>query len=858
MRAKRLISAVISAAMAVSAAAMIIPSASAETASNGALAKSIVTANFETKYTSNVWSPTSTLTGEGYDQNYKKINAKISDDGVLTLDSQLSAITKGGQNLYGDFTIQFDATFPVNADNKKDGFGLKLVNTVNGVSAAETEVIGVASGGGAVKYNGSTVSVGGTPYVATDTKYTFTLKFTNGKMYFTVSGAKFTNGNLSIENLAADLPAGYEKTTSLKFQNYTNSAGVKLDNISVMIDAAKFTADNITDGKYIANDANSIKIATNKYFPAANTENAITMTRNGEAFTDYTVAWEDSVLPAGYKVNPTVTFNDSPAGGTYTLSITVADVNSRTSKPSWEFEVVAVDNFFNGFEDDSITVDKANGKISEFVPGRPSSEFVPVWAEGKSGTAVITDCFGNTVTDGAVYDGYTYTVTNTQGDSFTYTFDAADIYSNNFNTAPALSDGNSVINVNNRGQRDKLFPAADAESTAVSKKPVNDKKEEVTAWNQTLFQNIAIEDDTNNPKLSVTKGSAPLKSDRAIVLRADDYTGTGNIQIIKDFYTKSYPVQISMSVRPDGNGDVSMGVKTSYYGESIVTNGSSDGSGVNYLATPIWFGADGNMMSFGKAVGRYAANEWYDVSLVLDVKGGRKTAVIYVNGEQIGSVYDWSNIASTLGNNDFYSVTMRENYKCTDAVTSETYFDNLSITRLYSIKSAPNGYTYAPEGSVFDRNVSGFIRTADGASADFVNGVAVPNGISKYVVNAAGEAVDTFTADGSCSLVLANSERVRSYSLSAVSGYTILNSDNQPVDAKDMTTGKYTVSFAGMYDGDVVIVAEKNADGTIAWVDFRTVADEKCEINIDYTEGQTVVPYVWNSIGGMVPTIKVN
>ena len=70
--------------------------------------------------------------------------------------------------------------------------------------------------------------------------------------------------------------------------------------------------------------------------------------------------------------------------------------------------------------------------------------------------------------------------------------------------------------------------------------------------------------------LSLTREAAPYKTDRAIALKADAYTGTSNIQVIKDFYMddENYPVSISMNVNPDGNGDVSIGLKTTYYNEA--------------------------------------------------------------------------------------------------------------------------------------------------------------------------------------------------------------------------------------------------------------------------------------------------
>ncbi len=249
---------------------------------------------------------------------------------------------------------------------------------------------------------------------------------------------------------------------------------------------------------------------------------------------------------------------------------------------------IPADAPLKGFEESALTVENDTASITGLINGYPVSALRPVLNADADADAKIVNAEGADITDGYVYDDYKLIVTDGSG-TYTYTFKAEDdIYSNNFNSEVSLSDKTTAITYSNRWQRDNLFPAEDAEyNMTTEKQPNSSAGAVVSSWDQSLFQNVAVGAAAADP-LSLTREAAPYKTDRAIALKADAYTGTSNIQVIKDFYMddENYPVSISMNVNPDGNGDVSIGLKTTYYNEAAAGNGSSDGSGANYLATP--------------------------------------------------------------------------------------------------------------------------------------------------------------------------------------------------------------------------------------------------------------------------------
>ena len=229
---------------------------------------------------------------------------------------------------------------------------------------------------------------------------------------------------------------------------------------------------------------------------------------------------------------------------------------------------IPADAPLKGFEESTLTVENDTASITGLINGYPVSALRPVL--NADADAEIVNAEGADITDGYVYDDYKLIVTDGSG-TYTYTFKAEDdIYSNNFNSEVSLSDKTTAITYSNRGQRDNLFPAEDAEyNMTTEKQPNSSAGAVVSSWDQSLFQNVAVGAAAADP-LSLTREAAPYKTDRAIALKADAYTGTSNIQVIKDFYMddENYPVSISMNVNPDGNGDVSIGLKTTYYNEA--------------------------------------------------------------------------------------------------------------------------------------------------------------------------------------------------------------------------------------------------------------------------------------------------
>ncbi|MDD6763337.1 MAG: hypothetical protein PUD92_06895, partial [Clostridiales bacterium] len=487
-----------------------------------------------------------------------------------------------------------------------------------------------------------------------------------------------------------------------------------------------------------------------------------------------------------------------------------------------------------GFMENNITVSEHD--ISGFINGYPVSAITPIWKNGMTGTAIVKNIYGETVTDGGIYDGYTYEVTDSNDNKFVYTFNAVtDIYSNSFNSEVMLSDGSSEITSANTGQRDKMFPSADAVYTVTNAKPTNSGGTQVSGWDQSLFQSVIV-GDTN---LSLNRETAPYKTDRAIAFKANGYAGEKNIQVIKDFYAgeEDYPVQISMSIMPDGNGDVSFGVKTSYYGESWRANiDATDGAGLNSIATPIAFMANGKIMCFGRECGViYEPGNWYNVSLVLDkvtVDGvTTKKAYAYLNGEKIGE-YDWSTIEAQIkGNEGFYSVTMRENYKTEEiAATSKTYFDNLHISRLYNTDAMPNGYMFTPvseNAAVTINNFGGSISIFGNINA--ADCITVPAGVS------------VTEQDGR--LILKSGDYVQTYTIKeAVPTVTVEDSKATVVNSED----------------GVLIAAVYNADSTLARVYTAAISGGEGEVTFEKGESQSVKIMGWDSLAGQKPIFDVN
>lgn len=309
-------------------------------------------------------------------------------------------------------------------------------------------------------------------------------------------------------------------------------------------------------------------------------------------------------------------------------------------------------------------------------------------------------------------------------------------------------------------------------------------------------------------------------------------------------------MQISMSVMPDGNGDVSFGIKTSYYGEPWKKNDSLEnetGEGLNSLATPVTFTAGGKIFCFGYEAGSYEPGNWYNVSVVLDkvtVDGvTTKKAYAYLNGERIGSDYDWSSIAAQIdGNEGFYSVTMRENYKTEEnAVTAKTYFDNLQISKLYSTAAAPNGYMFRPQssnaGAVID-NTGGRIMLAEGITAEkAAEYITVPSGMS------------VTAADGR--IIMKQGDYVRTYTVKgAKASIKLYNAAGEEITSA--AAGENTVKAENIADC-VLIAAVYNADGALADVYTVNTANGRGELKFTAAAGQTVKIMGWDSLNGQKP-----
>ncbi len=590
------------------------------------------------------------------------------------------------------------------------------------------------------------------------------------------------------------------------------------------------------------------------------------MTKDGNTFTDYNLVWE--VRNGIYSAKPVFEFNSGLSAGQYTIKFNnIKNSHNKTVSDELNFTVSAGDPLL-GFKESTLIIDSQNKTINGFINGYPISAIEPEWNDGGNNSAVIKDYSGSVVDKGGIYGGYTYEVTNSAGITYEYTFCAdGEIYSNDFNADFVLTDGTSEINKDNRGQRDKLFPAEDAVSSPIDVKPVDKSGNTVASWKQELFQNILI----SAEGLSITRKNVPFKTDKAVAMQAKEFSGKDSIQLLKDFYVgnDNYPIQISMSVMPDGKGDVSFGIKTSYYGEAwqAAEDGVSDGSGKNSLATPVKFCADGKLLSFGQEIGEYAPGNWYNVSLVLDkvIVGDNvsKTAQLYINGKTVGEPYDWSNISSTLGNEGFYSLTMREDYNTEEVINSASYFDNLQIGELYNQETQPNGYMF--EVSSKDNaceliSESGILKTAEKLSSEQLISklTEVNQGITVSVVDAEGVASDRYELNGKYRIVYRRGDYVQSY--------TIMNSDTSQKDDFSVTLsqngtealmlaeGENTITVLNSVEDGICIAAlYEDGSGVLKNIVSGSIENGRAELTFGVNEKCSAKVFAWNDLQAMKP-----
>lgn len=345
---KKLTAALSAAAIAVT---MAVPfTASAATSVNGVPEQTKLNYDFADVYVGGDWTMTGTTSGNS---NQDKLMSAVEGGQLKLFNStdKLIAITKTNQRFFGDYTLSFDVTTPTAVtDNKVDAFACYIMDNDVAYGAAQHKLefarnSSATSNAVYVKCDNEILKFTGkdsTAYVKPEKTYHFEYTVSNGSYLLTVTGGDWGQNTVT---KSGTMEVGYNFTSGLRFANNTqNGTGLSFDNIKVVINQPIFTADNITDGKYVGDD-NTITVSSTRLLSSIDTERKITMTKDEEPFNDFSVVWEDfSVVWADststvYKVNPTITFNSAPAAGTYVLSFDVKDAYGYTSKPSWTFTV---------------------------------------------------------------------------------------------------------------------------------------------------------------------------------------------------------------------------------------------------------------------------------------------------------------------------------------------------------------------------------------------------------------------------------------------------------------------------------------------------------------------------------------
>lgn len=795
---------------------------------------------------------------------------------MLKLDNVKNQISKTGQSFYGNFSFSYDFI----AENLESNPYVDLIRDVTGSGAAYKYNDRLMFSKGKVLVNGQTPE--NTCFIQAGKQYHVKWDVDGINKTYTISVTGEVSSNSTVfeqktivvgtvdipDTTQGGLTSAYSYTSGMYLVNSVPANG------AVYVDNLQLTAaeDNIAlaKGNDYKTGTTEIALDTNQFYSK---DSDVSITKDNEPFTEYTVNWTKEI--GDYAAQPVLRFTSPLTQGSYVIKFDkIKNSYNRTVSKELTFAVSA-GNPFNGFAESNLQVNHDDKLISGFINGYPVSALIPSWNDTENNKAEVKDYSGSIVSSGGyVYDGYTYEVTNASGAVYTYVFRANDdFYSNNFNADVILDNGAAEITKDNRGQRDKLFPKEDAVYSQVTEKPINKEGAEVTGWNSALFQNILISSDN----LSITRSAAPFKNDKAVTLKANGFTGQGNIQLIKDFYAgnEEYPVQISMSIMPDGKGDVSFGIKTSYYGESweAAENDSADGSGKNSLATPLKFCADGQMLSFGNKIGSYAANNWYNVSLVLDkvtVDGNTsKTAQLYVNGEKLGEPYDWSNIESTLGNEGFYSLTMREDYKTEEEITSASYFDNLQIGRIYNTNSEPNGYMFAAASSKPEEyellSRMGILKTKTGGSSrELISTLTSPKtDMTVSVLDTDGQESDSYDLSGNCKVIFKWGEYAQSYS--------IINSEasvDPPVEPKvfsvklsqngqetlNLAEGKNKITVSNFDKDGICIVAVYDSESSrLNNILIKEFVSGNAEIEFDLDGKCNVKVFAWTDFEQMKP-----
>ncbi len=448
-----------------------------------------------------------------------------------------------------------------------------------------------------------------------------------------------------------------------------------------------------------------IEFATNSYFytnPDTSKTGTLAIFKDGNKLEDgqFGVSWT-KLDDANFSTGPTVQIYDGLEAGEYKVTFNgMKDMGKVWERAGMEgglqfdceFTVLpkGAEDPLKGVIPDDPSLKVSDGVISGVVDGYPTEEFkkaissaAPGWTIqliGENGMTV-SDCIfgGQTLKLSKVIDGVNC--------EYEYKLQSGEkLFATGFNTAPAeqslTKDHRTTTEINN------MFPSTETETREVEAKPNNKEQKPQNNWNAANFQNAFAPKDGQ----SITKEIPDNKSDYALAFKSVNCTEAGNLQLLKDFYVPDddyYPVAVNLDVYPDGEGTVQLNLKADYY------NGEAKTASLTNLVT---FAAYDEILSTTDSVSKYAPEHWYHVSIVLDKvvedSATKKTAYVYINGERVNT-YDFSDKTSSYGNENFYSLTLQE--QSAPDVDTTTYFDNLSVTRLYNASAAPSQYIAVPE-----------------------------------------------------------------------------------------------------------------------------------------------------------------